>query len=272
MNPLTRVLLPLLCLTAAIATPSHSAVITYDFESLSGDINGVDGWSVERSNTTATVLTTGGLSYSSGGIVIDGGNHLLSLSVPMGDVNNALAKNFTLGGQGNGSTVYFSFLYQTPGVNQFLISGLANGPDMRDSSAVLVDRSDDQARLYDAAQASSATDLTTGDLPTTTTQFVVGRVTFDATGNEVFELAINPSSLDETTAFTGATTVSHDIGITAFDQFGVLANANNNGTHLYDEIRIANSYAEVIPEPSATTLLLGGLGVLVLLRRRLQRA
>lgn len=136
---------------------------------------------------------------------------------------------------------------------------------MRDKGAVFVDRSQDQIRLYSNALNSTSTDWVGGtDLPTNTTQLLVGRVTFHASGDEVFTLVANPTSTNEATAFsTGQTVVSRDISMTAFDQWGVLANAANNGTHLYDEIRIANTYAEVlaIPEPSAVALLVLGAGL-----------
>jgi len=265
----------MLTITASLQLPA--AVIHYDFESLSGNIDGVDGWSVDRTNTTATVLTTGGLSYTGGDISINGGNRHLSLSMPAGDVANALQKSFTLSGQGDGSTVYFSFLYQASAASssEFAISGLANGPDMRDSGAVLADRTTPQARLYDASQNSGTATAIAGGLGNDTTYFLVGRVTFNSSGDEEFDLILDPTSTDEATAFASPNTVSRDIGVTAFDQFGVLASGANAGTKLYDEIRIGNSYAEVIAVPEPQTALLAVIGAtLVLLasnRRRRQK-
>lgn len=89
-------------------------------------------------------------------------------------------------------------------------------------------------------------------------------MTFDSSGDETYEMWIDPTSTD-LTSLTPSATVTADMGVTAFEGLGIFANDSDNGTLTIDEFSVA-----VVPEPSffATLFGLAAVAFLGLHRRR----
>lgn len=99
---------------------------------------------------------------------------------------------------------------------------------------------------------------------------VIGKIVWNADSGLNDSLSIWTRALDSiaTEPTTGASTRSAVILQGQLDTIS-FGQRNSGGTHIYDEIRFGATFADVavvIPEPSAA--LLGGLGCLMLLRRR----
>jgi len=101
-----------------------------------------------------------------------------------------------------------------------------------------------------------------GAADTTVNLFVI-KMEFNSSGSDTFTVWRNPDLNSEPTA--GGVSYTGNL---SFSYVGIF-NANSSGEARFDELRIATTFADaigVIPEPSAA--LLGGLGMLCLLRRR----
>ena len=101
---------------------------------------------------------------------------------------------------------------------------------------------------------------------------VIGRIVWGATSSDNDVLTLWTRALDDIA--TEPTTGGAVRSTAGFDQtqlntisFG-LRNSGTGSTQTYDEIRFGASFADVSPIPEPTTALLGGLGLLALLRRR----
>lgn len=107
----------------------------------------------------------------------------------------------------------------------------------------------------------------------TDASFMVARISGVTTSNTTFDLWVNPTDLTDITADTVAatvtTTTASSSGIAGI-QFGF---ANGDDASVIDNLRIGESFADVvpvtlIPEPTSAALLLGGLSLVIFRRRR----
>jgi len=99
------------------------------------------------------------------------------------------------------------------------------------------------------------------------TELIVARHTLSTTGEDTIDLLLNPVLTgDEATDFATptATLISDFEGYT--DYFLTMSSSHHFGQWYIDEIRVATTYGEALPEP--TTLAVLGLGGLVALLRR----
>ncbi|MDZ4787345.1 MAG: PEP-CTERM sorting domain-containing protein [Blastochloris sp.] len=104
--------------------------------------------------------------------------------------------------------------------------------------------------------------IATSALSTTNPNLIVFRMAFNGASDDTMSVWLNPTAASDTAS------------ITATQANFVLNNpewrsVNANGSLVFDEIRFGTTFADVvpIPEPSTYVLLLGGIGVLLILRR-----
>jgi len=104
--------------------------------------------------------------------------------------------------------------------------------------------------------------IATSALSTTNPNLIVFRMVFNGASDDTMSVWLNPTAASDTAS------------ITATQANFVLNNpewrsVNANGNLVFDEIRFGTTFADVvpIPEPSTYVMLLGGIGVLLILRR-----
>ena len=165
--------------------------------------------------------------------------------------------------------VYFGFLMQQPTGNipQGAGLSLAGGTDKNVWAGTWNGAA--QWQLARQAGAGNFSNATTGVNESTATFFFVLKMTLGA-GNDTAILYVNPANA---AALAGAGNASYvnftDFATpTALNLFRQNSGANDGNVSI-DEVRVGTAAADMfatIPEPSAA--LLGGLGLLALLRRR----
>lgn len=261
---------------------TDAAVIAYDsFDSYStGTLNGDNGgtsWSNAFAVTGGTVnVISGGLSYSSGSININGGTQ--SVSIQGASNNNALiTRQFT--SQSGSGDIWFSFLFRAntgAGGDDFLQFWAGANSNVNGSGALLY-----SSAIFNDRITSGTGVITTGTstIPATaaTTHLLVGRFSTagapSATNYDRIELWVNPTS---TSAFSGAAdvTAERDSAIsTGISWFGVrTAFLDASDDYRFDELRFGTTALSVIPEPNICILFGIGLGALVTFRRKCRRA
>jgi hypothetical protein len=284
-----RNLNPIILVNAAlaIASMSHGATVIYEpFTFIGADTvlnanaggTGLSGnWNAAAYNKD-TGLTYGTLPTSGDSVRVSGGWSSAQVGINTGATGySALLAN--------GGEMWFSMIMQVGATNNrsyFALSnngvGGSNG-DLSGGYGVgfgLASNGVFYANVWDDVEAgnwggNNLTGVPTGDVATTTgtgtvaTHFVVGRVQWGA----------NSAANDTVTLYLPGTdrllgsAVSSSTGVIT-DQSGIdlLGFQNLTNFNVFDEIRVGATSADVgiIPEPSAA--LLGGLGMLALLRRR----
>lgn len=288
--------LPIASLNLAIALTFFSSqlqadVIAYDdFESYgTGSIigkSGGTGWTGAWGEGSSSNLPnqegviSGGLTYSNGGITIDGGDYSYqTFGGGAGTDAGVLAQRAFASTSAN--VVYVSFLIQVSLTDGTLTddfgavflnstSGVTTGfsTDGTDASSF--------GRLYNLTDAGNY--VSGGTLTLNTTHLIVLKLERNTTESpylyDQLSLWVDPDSETESVATastdgtsSGYTAALHTLG------FRVGWGLEAEDFVLYDEVRIADSWASaVIPEPSTVSMLLGlGVFSLVLLNRRLAR-
>lgn len=262
--------------------------------------SGLDGtWANARNNGDNMYLKSGSLQF---GDLQTSGNHIGYRSNSNDDIYNrqftsSVTTTIANTGAANGS-LYFSFLFEKL-QNNFGADheGLAfmngvlpaarwdnNNPGAigRHGIAVAaVDGSNLQAVIYDGTAGTRT--VSGSSIPITVVNggsnthisnsavnFIVGEILFGqgAGGSHQFNLYYAPNTsidLTDLGAYTLAASIDGDFDESTLNTLNLTRQVNVN----YDEVRIGTTFdsvAAVIPEPS--TALLGGLGALLLLRRR----
>ncbi len=260
----------------AFASLAHgSLLLQEDFNSLTaGDLQGQNGWTA----VSDVDVAAGGLSYSSGTIVISGGaNH----SVWSGaNVQPIASKGFT----SQSAEVWFSLTIRVTATDTssrfwFYVSDDA---DLGNSGVMGQINSGSQALL--TAYRANSTQFASGNasLDVGNTLFLVGR--FSQTGisstvgdYDKMEMWVNPNSatLGAGANYFSATNVTGTGISTGIDTFAVTA-LGTGSTVLWDNLRVGTGQADVldvhvVPEPNAL-LLLGLAGIFGIgVRRRNRR-
>lgn len=117
------------------------------------------------------------------------------------------------------------------------------------------------------ASAASVTNNSLVNVVANQTTLLVGRYTFSDAVNDVFDLWIDPTL----GAALGTSNISVSAANLDFNGLGYRTTVANQLQ--FDEIRFGTTVADVmpIPEPSTSAMILGGVGMLALLRRRQTR-
>jgi hypothetical protein len=276
------------------ATASAAAIIVEDFEGLSlGDIDGQSGWRVTPQTGRTASVVSGGISYTNGGVSINGGSQSLQVdgAATLGSdpATDFVGLDFNFAA--SGSTTYFRFLLDPGNTatshDAFTAIGFSGvdtsgdtGDDLSDdwsrisSAAVILRGANDQLRAYDSSGGRVENNLGSGSYFTGDPFLIVGRVTFDGSGNETVDLLVNPDSTTEPATWT-ASISTQNLGVTSLGYFGVYVNDSdpgNNAPFRIDGVAVGDSFSEVlaIPEPSTLMMSVLGLvcGALVMRRRR----
>jgi MYXO-CTERM domain-containing protein len=278
MNPIK---ITLFIASLSFMTAAHGALLFYEgFDYTAGDLDGQGGWSATSqmqvalngtdtdtyTGTYASVTTTGGYAFNTTG---SGGLANVALG-------SSVTSTFT-----TGSVTWLSFIdiRGTNGANAkgaFAIGAAAlTGTSMTNPSMVgdgiglaAHDNNADEAAYWsDSGVNVGGTDIPGG---TGRDRFNIAKITWSDGGNDTIEWAFFDAGTTISLAnFDAASksTVSADLDQSTFDTLSL----GSNFMH-FDEIRIASDFTSavtgtvVVPEPSAA--LLGGLGLLALLRRR----
>lgn len=252
----------------------------------SNDGSGGAGWSAAWDVNTAEHVTTdsierglyvesGGLSYSSGEISIDGGNRRLQHRNRVGSTTAVVA---TRALPSQTSTTYLSFLYRPTdvGSGDFLQVGFSDDTSNAEASALLDESGG--GGLSTRAGTSGEAEIPNVTFDAGTTYLIVIKVhkaAIDDTGPYTVTMFVNPDSLTE----TGGTNLSRSAsngdatGLGSVDYLVLRKSALETGERSeFDEFRIATTFGEAVapvPEPATLALLgLGGLAMAGLRRRR----
>lgn len=287
---LNLLILPALAAFTASAHAASYIGTTYEgFDYPVGTVSGANGgtgWNAtgddSLANTTSSwttqasaAVTAGGLSYSgTTGYSSSSGNKLTMTPTAATDQFGS-ARAFRNLGQtvatNSVGSLYFSFLMQKTNVtNRTLNLAFFNGT----------------TELFNIGQNNSAS----GNLGTLGVNFgglnyptsaltlgndmhlIIGKLDFEVSSSmDRITLWVNPMDITGGEgSLTPYLTVDSNLTTTGLDSIRLFAGQTSGGfnavTGNFDEIRVGSSFASVIPEPS--TALLGGLGLLALLRRR----
>lgn len=275
-NPITRPIFAGMTMLAVSALHTNAALVAYDgFDYPAGTIvgdNGGTGWSGAWANGTGGVAslsansTDNSLSFSQS-LITDGSKYLFS------SINTAGNRDLVTTINMANATLYYTMLLR--------VSAGADVVDMRTefyTGAGATSNMRANVGITNGALFVSA--ATGGYAPAGNSGVAAGLVAADTTyllamkrnsagisaslilaDGDLSKLAAEPATWD--VVHVGAS------GVT-FNSFRIVANGTDGGI-LMDEVRIATSWngavtGLAIPEPSAA--LLGGLGLLALLRRR----
>lgn len=274
-----------LAMIVGAVNAAAAAVIYEPFSQSTRSIDGRPGGDGLSGNWTSSGagLASPSLAYGSPTELATAGNKLSFSSGRFATVG--VGTGLSTGGLlANGSTLWFSFLLDPDDLSSTNDNaGFAFGTQSvsADDGIPMADSAldpgngvgvswDNGARLH-ASQWTSGTRATNGTTSTislTMVTLVVGSITWGATDgdNEVIKIYLPGNDLLQPTALE-----AYSIAAKTQSDFDTISFARKGETDerdFLDEIRFGASYGEVlaIPEPSAA--LLGGLGLLALLRRR----
>lgn len=161
-------------------------------------------------------------------------------------------------------TLYMSFLFQSgqqTGATTYHTLALYNGsatPDAnRNFDIGLTTNGGQTGTFYNFGVDNAYT--STGAAANTGVHLLVVRFTLSSTAaSDSVTVWVDPTSETGGTTVSGANLTWDRLALSDFD--------GNSAS--WDEIRFGTDFASVIPEPSAFTMLLGGLGMLTIFRRR----
>lgn len=287
-RPSSKLLLPAAALVSMIcASPAaRAALIAYDgFESysiggLSGGnagtgttgASGETGWSAAWNAVSGINVASASLSYSNGTVVVNGGNQVAQID---GATNNTDAADRAFTSQTG--TLYFSFLFSSTtgslSTDDFIHFMLNNDTVNTNSGGIGKLTTTDLtlgARIgttNGGTTTSSSTSMVDG-----ATYFLVGKISKVSSSNyNQIDLYINPSSNIE--PGTTSATSSASGGFSSIPVFSLRTfNLDVGDAYRFDELRVGTTFADVVPtsvpEPSAVTLLCGGVAMFLNRRRR----
>ncbi len=269
------------------ASANAAAVIYESFSQATGNLNGAAGgtglsgnWTATTGGSAVSVVNPPTLSY--GDLENSGGQaNLLSSGSTWASVTTTTALS-TAGLLNDGATLWFSYVFlKTANGNTNEHSGFAfgtdrvnpafNGLNMQNSGSgfgVYTQNSNVTASSWSGGSRTGTNQVALQALGTPT--LVIGKIEWGATGTDDDILTLWTRALDDiaTEPTTGgAVRNAGALDQSTFDTVS-FGQRNSGGTQTYDEIRFGATFDSVTPIPEPTTALLGGLGLLALLRRR----
>ncbi|MCC5806546.1 MAG: PEP-CTERM sorting domain-containing protein [Opitutales bacterium] len=232
-------------------------------------LDGQNGWSVSIPGDASVVA--GGLSYTAGSVVHNGGDQ--KLSIFGGD--EARASIALPAAYSPGETFYFSFLFNHNSGDNFTWFAFSGGAaDDNFSVSAVGQNAGGQPRLRSRVRDTAQTQVNGNenhDMGNNITRLVVGEVFFGGdSANSTITLWMDPTSLDKNDAINPIVNNGRNIGITELNTLWI-RKGGNEGEGFIDHIMVGDSWdAVVIPEPSTYAALFGAaaFGIVLLLRRR----
>lgn len=246
---------------------------------LQGLGSATDGWTNTWTALSGNVIANTNLEYSNGDGSIHVGGDSLSLRLTNTDSTSSASRPFNQ--ISGGTTTYFSLLFRaetTPTGDNF-IHFMLNNDTLNANSAGIGDLTT-TGNTFGSRVGNSNGGDTTGSATLyqiNTTYLLVGKVE-DTNANSIPDkvtLWVNPTTYIE--ASPGTTWTAVDTGgdaTAAFNQMSFftfrtlgLASSPNPDFYYIDELRIGQSFADVVPEPG-TLALIALAGPALLVRRR----
>lgn len=284
-TPRTKSLLALLAVSAFSSISVNAATIIYEpFSQAAGDLSGKAGGTGLSGNWTASgntvdivkppTLTYGDLENTGGQVNLPNSAGIYASVATTTALSSAGLLN-------DGATLWFSYVFQKTangGSNEQ--SGFAfgtdrvnpafNGLNMQGSGygfGVFTNVSSVVASSWTAGARTGGGGVGLQALSTPT--LVIGKIVWGVgVANETLTLytrALDNIATEPTTGGGVRTVAGFDQ--TALDTIS-FGQRNSGGTHTYDEIRFGATYADIAPIPEPSAALMGGIGMLLILRRR----
>jgi len=265
-----------------VAVQSASAgLIAYDgFETytadtaLGGQNNGT--WGGAWSAASGIYVRAAALSYSSGTVQISGGSNVAQVE----DAVNVDAATARLLPASQSGTLYISFLFRVAAGQEssdFMQFALNNDTSIANSGSIGdLSTSDSKLGARIGGSNGGSTTGSTTNVSGGTTYLLVGRMKKSSSASpgdptgvnyDRMDLLINPSSLTEPADGSWSATRVGTASISSIAYFTLrTAGLDVGDRYQFDELRIGDTFASVVPEPATMTLL--GAGLLLLARRR----
>lgn len=279
-------LLSIAAMAMTVGAANAAATIYEPFSQAAGDLNGKAGgtglsgnWATN--NTGLDIVSPTTLDYgdldNTGGQVNMPNNAGIWASV---STSTALSTADLLD---DGATLWFSYVFQKTsngGSNEQ--SGFAFGTERvnpafnglnlstaGDAFGVFTNSSSVIASSWANSTGRTGGTGTANLQALGTATLVIGKIVWNANSSLADTLTVYTRALDDiaTEPNSGGSTRSAILNQTAFDTIS-FGQRNSGGTQFYDEIRFGATFADVSPIPEPSAALLGGLGMVVLLRRR----
>ena len=270
------------CVTLGMQSANGAAIIHESFNQSDGALGGQAGGTGLSGNwsTNQTVNVENPSTINHGSLVNEGGQAVVNSG------NNTWASITTTsaladaGLLDNGSTLWFSYVFvKQAGASSNEHAGFAFGTDRVDPAfnglrmddgeglGVYTQGSNIRARGWEGSDRSNGSNLNVdfGD----PTKLVIGRIDWGATAADDETITIWLGDLDNPgiLPMDSSTTTTGPLNQTDFDTVS-FGQRNSGEAQIYDEIRFGATLDSVSPIPEPTTALLGGLGFLMLMRRR----
>jgi len=273
MNSPTPSLLAVVLAAVSLAANGQAAVIATDSfnytvgSNLNGQ-NGGTGWSGSwTASTVSTSIVSGGLSYSSGSVQVNGGSTALQVgaSASSDNASSPIVRQFSAQ---SSSDFYFSFLvsspYGSPATNDDYFSVWLGNATPNPFSAANVFQAYERlltgTTVGFGANAEGVTSNASYSSLPNTVSLVVGRITTggpsgSGSNYDRLELYINPSSAVLPSTPDAAANVASG-GLASIDRIGLRFALLDNSSDLYlvDNLTVGTTFASVVPEVRSTGL------------------
>ena len=278
-------------------TPLYADVLdSEDFESFATvpfDISTDPSWTVAAGQEANVSVVSSSLSYTNGAVSVNGGNQALQVgpNLPSATTNNLADWVFA---ETSADTVWFSYLLQTSenassslpdeddARNFFQMFISTDGSDNSQSLSMVIDNNRGGPPGGDhnfRARSGSSSQNVNGFTDSTglvlnqpqETFLLVGSIEKVGDQYETISLYANPDSASAPAAPT-ATATWEPVELTSLQQLTFrISGLQDDDTYLLDQLTIGESYGDVVnvvPEPTAVSLLLLGSVLLGATRRR----